>query len=323
MSPSVSVPEKALEHWSSMYVTYRYRSNVALWWPASGEDIDFGWLPRKPGKAVQLELKTTTVAGAWRHDVRVDLGQLWEYLQRPLGHQPFYAFPKPEWDGYLTAVADANGRPVTELGFARSGARWWFADWMVLLTAEEVAAVLRQELAAHGSADRDTRKRLVRFDLRNSTGSPAVTWGSSGVTASTVGWRQFWSELEECGRPRWPQLIRLPERVARTRGPYLPSQVAWLLREAANTAADSRWDDEPFVTLVPDAHGNFQIAAVPAADYGEPDQGRSDPLADSESSQRDDPSADEDGAGEASQHRLVVFIEAQALFGGRSRPRRG
>jgi hypothetical protein len=194
---------------------------------------------------------------------------------------------------------------------------------MVLLTAEEVAAVLRQELAAHGSADRDTRKRLVRFDLRNSTGSPAVTWGSSGVTASPVGWRQFWSELEECGRPRWPQLIRLPERVARTRGPYLPSQVAWLLREAANTAADSRWDDEPFVTLVPDADGNFQIAAVPAADYGEPDQGRSDPLADSESSQRDDPSADEDGAGEASQHRLVVFIEAQALFGGRSRPRRG
>jgi len=150
-------------------------------------------------------------------------------------------------------------------------------------------------------------------------------WGSSGVTATPVGWRQFWSELEECGRPRWPQLIRLPERVARTQGPYLPSQVVWLLQEAANTAADSRWDDEPFVTLAPDADGNFQIATAPAGDDGESGQGRSDPLTDNpgDSGQEDDPSADEDGAGEASQHRLVVFIEAQALFGGRSRPRRG
>jgi threonine dehydrogenase-like Zn-dependent dehydrogenase len=42
-------------------------------------------LPTRPGKAVQLELKTTTVAGAGLHDVSVDLGQLWEYRQRPLG----------------------------------------------------------------------------------------------------------------------------------------------------------------------------------------------------------------------------------------------
>jgi hypothetical protein len=146
MPPSVSVPEKTLEHWSSQYVTYRYRSNVALWWPANGEDINVGWLPRKPGKAIQLELKTTMVAGAWRHNVIVDLGQLQEYLQRPLGHQPFYAFPKPDWDGYLTAEAATHGRPVTELGFSRSGAGWWFVDWMVLLTPEHVAKVLRPEL---------------------------------------------------------------------------------------------------------------------------------------------------------------------------------
>jgi hypothetical protein len=82
---SVSVPEKTLEHWSSQYVTYLYRSWAALWWPTRGEDIDVRLLPTRPGRAVQLELKTTTVAGVGLHDVSVDLGQLWEYRQRPLG----------------------------------------------------------------------------------------------------------------------------------------------------------------------------------------------------------------------------------------------
>jgi hypothetical protein len=144
MPRSVSVPEKTLEHWSSQYLTYRYQSWAALWWPARGEDIDVRWLPARPGKAVQLELKTTTVIRPGLHDVMVDLGQLWEYCQRPLGRQPFYAFPRPDsdWDGNLTAAAIAEGRAVTELGFSRSGPGWWFADWMVVLTAAQVADVL-------------------------------------------------------------------------------------------------------------------------------------------------------------------------------------
>jgi hypothetical protein len=72
MPPSVSVPEKTLEHWSSQYVTYLYYSWAALWWPTRGQDIDVRLLPTRPGKAVQLELKTTTVAGAGLHDVWVD-----------------------------------------------------------------------------------------------------------------------------------------------------------------------------------------------------------------------------------------------------------
>ncbi len=71
-------PEKTLEHWSSQYVIYLYRSMAALWWPASGQDIDVRWLPARPGKAVQLELKTTTVVRPGVHDVMVDLGQLRE-----------------------------------------------------------------------------------------------------------------------------------------------------------------------------------------------------------------------------------------------------
>ena len=62
----------------------RYRSKCSLWWPAAGEDVDFRVLPDQPGKAVQLELKTTVSSGA-NQDVMIDLGQLWEYLQRPAG----------------------------------------------------------------------------------------------------------------------------------------------------------------------------------------------------------------------------------------------
>ena len=99
----------------------------------------------------------------------MDLGQLWDYRQRSPGRQPFYAFPWPDWDGTLDVVAIAEGRAVTELGFSRSGSGWWFADWMVVLTPAQVAAVLHDELEAHGSEERGIRKPLVKFDVSNST----------------------------------------------------------------------------------------------------------------------------------------------------------
>jgi hypothetical protein len=264
MPHSVSVPEKTLKHWSSPYITYRYRSKVALWWPARGEDIDFGRLPERPGKAVQLELKTTTVVGDGIHDLMVDLGQLWQYRQRPLGHQPFYAFPRPDsdWGGNLAAAAIAKGRAVTELGFARSGSGWWFADWMIVLTAAEVAAVLHKELAAHGSK-KPKKERLVRFDHSK----PGPVWGS-GTHPAPVGWREFWPALEHCGRIGWPQLIRLPARLTRTRGPYPTSQVAEMLREAAEMPAGQGDTGEPLVTLEPDADGTFQVTLVPTDNAG-------------------------------------------------------
>lgn len=292
MPQLVSVPEKTLEHWASLYVTYRYHSNAALWWPASGEDIDFRCLPNRPGKAVQLELKTTKVAGAGLHDVRVDLGQLWEYRQRPLGHQPFYVFPWPDWHGNLAAAADAKGRPVTELAFRRGGRGWWFADWLVLLTAAQVAAVLCKELADHGSRDRGSTERLVRFDLKNSQ----VTWGSgAAVRPSVVRWLDFWAALEQCGEAGWPQLIQLPARIVRDKGPYLPSEAARMLRQAA--AFDSREWGRELVRLEPDEDGNYQIAPAPVGHPGEP---RADMTGD-------------DGTDEVYDNRQIVFLDARAL----------
>jgi hypothetical protein len=109
--------------------------------------------------------------GKWH--VLVDLGHLWDYSRRSLGHQPYYAFPRPGWRGNLAEAASAEGLSVTELGLARSG-DWWFANWLGLLTTAEVAAVLHRELAAHGSRKRGIKERLVRFDLDRST----VTWGA-------------------------------------------------------------------------------------------------------------------------------------------------
>lgn len=294
MPQPVSVPEKTLEHWSSQYITYRYRSNAALWWPASGEDIDVQSLPQLPGKAVQLELKTTTPTSSGFHEVKVDLGQLWEYRQRPLGNQPFYVFPRPDWAGNLKAVAIAQGHAVTELAFSRSGRTWWFADWMVVLSAAEVATVLQPELTAHSSRRRGTRERLVEFD---STKPMHPTWGPShsarAAPKGLIGWLDFWSELEQCGRVGWPQLIRLPARIVQQRVPLPRSQVAGMLQEAAGMLA-IQWDpNEPLVTLEPDADASYQITPDTRGNVGRPDDERRDEIGD---------------------HRQIVFLDARALL---------
>jgi hypothetical protein len=89
----VSVPEKTLEHWSSQYINNRFHTHVALWWPARGEDIKVRWLPARPGKAVQLELKTTTVTGSMSHEVRVDLGAWKSTVNADLDISRFTCFP--------------------------------------------------------------------------------------------------------------------------------------------------------------------------------------------------------------------------------------
>jgi hypothetical protein len=305
MTQSVSVPEKTLEHWSSLYLTYRYRSQASLWWPTRGEDIDVQMLPTTPGKAVQLELKTTTPAGTGLHDANVDLGQLWEYSHKRLGRQPFYAFPRPDWDGNLAALARTQQprKEVTELAFRRSGPQWWFADWMVVLTTGHVADVLRRELNVHGSRTRGSGKRLVRFDVKN----PANTvWGDPASPAAppeVINWLDFWYELEQCGRHDWPQLIRLPELLvdrrrndpAKDLGVYTREEVAVMLRQAADFPRRERNGTVPLVTLEPVADGVYRIAEELS---DEPDQ----------------PEPGNDAIGAPDDNRQVVFLDSRTLF---------
>jgi hypothetical protein len=258
MPGSVAVPEKTLEHWSSQYIQAIYRTKAGLWWPATGQDIDFRGLPARPGKAVQLELKTLTIAGTSVYEVHVDLGQLWEYVHKPRGHQPFYAFPhpRPGWDGFLHDVAATEGQPATEAGFSRSGRGLWFAKWMVVLPPTVVASVLGQELTQHGSRDRGTRRLLVRFDRGK------ASWGSGASDPEVIAWRDFWPQIERCGRPGWPQLIRLPARILRIRNPYSPEQVLALLRTASEEG-EAAYQEEQLVTLEPASDGYYQIPAAP------------------------------------------------------------
>ncbi|MGW1341355.1 hypothetical protein ACWCOV_09900 [Kribbella sp. NPDC002412] len=289
MAASVSVPEKTLEHWVSQYVTYRFKSRAALWWPAAGEDVDVAWLPARPGKAVQLELKTTKLVGVHKQDVLVDLGQLWDYCRRPLGLQPFYVFPRPDWGGELATVARHNGVPVTELAFRRSGEGWWFADWMVVLTTAEVADILSTELRRHGSPKRGEKRCLVRYDTAGKT----ETWGSGGPRRpAAMSWLDFWDTLLRCGQADWPQLVRLPAQSLVTgRAWYPPEEALRLLRAAARQ--EQRQQD--LVTLVP-SDGGFLVAADEDHSLGDADW----------------PAAADGGVED---HRQVVFLDAAALKG--------
>jgi hypothetical protein len=295
----VSVPEKTLEHWSSQYITYRYRSRAALWWPAAGEDINIHVLPARPGKAVQLELKSTTVVRPGVHEVRIDLGQLWDYCQRHPRLQPFYAFPRPDpgWNGMLTAEAAASGRAVTELAFARSGPGWWFADWMIVMTPADVARMLHKELTAHGSRKRKKTAVLVTFEN-------AVPRWKSGGPSSLIKWRDLWPELEACGRPEWPQLILLPARLLEAKRPLRHGDIANALREAAGVVAEAPDPNEPYIALAADDNGFYKVLPDEPAVFGSP--GRVGQL------------GAEVPAG-ASDNRQIVFLDALAL---RDKPRR-
>ncbi|MFC5102250.1 hypothetical protein [Kibdelosporangium philippinense] len=98
-----SIPEKTLEHWTSIYLSNRF-PNAALWWPASGEDV-LAELPRLaasgPGKTLALELKTTEADGA-DHVLEIDTHPLTRYLTPPFGPPlpVYYVFPTPHWTGH-------------------------------------------------------------------------------------------------------------------------------------------------------------------------------------------------------------------------------
>jgi hypothetical protein len=295
----VSVPEKTLEHWSSQYINNRFHTHTALWWPARGEDIQVRWLPARPGKVVQLELKTTTVTGPRSHEVRVDLGQLEEYRQRRLGYQPFYVFPWPDWHGKLEDNAAAWGPPVTELAFSRSGAGWWFADWMVVMTTRQVAAVLDTELKKHGSTQRKKTESLVQFEVTISPNGKRwtkATWGPGKVEIDpdpVIGWTGFWTELKRCGRTGWPQLIRLPAWMLESEGPYEHDQLASLFKHSlTNPSADQPDREVRFVTLEPDGDGNYFAVRADGEVAGA--------------------TADVTGGG-AEDHRTVVFLDGSEV----------
>ncbi|MFE9579466.1 hypothetical protein ACFYO1_23975 [Nocardia sp. NPDC006044] len=251
----VSVPEKTLEHWVSQYILYRFRSRAAMWWPVAGVDIDVRNLPLRPGKAVSFEVKTATLgSNPSRHHIYVDLGQLWEYSLKPLGEQPFYVFPLPDWPGPLDTYARSKGKHVSDLAFRRSGPGWWFADWMTVMTTAEVAGVLRKELSAHSSGRRK-KTRLLTIEV-GQAGRRKFLW-AAGAPPQRFWWRDFWDELVQCGRQGWPQRILLPARLIPEDRETFSYETVWELLVGARYSPES----EPVAALYPE-EGGYALAFI-------------------------------------------------------------
>jgi len=270
MAGRVFVPEKTLEHWASQYITHRYSSKASLWWPVRGQDIDVGSLPARPGKGIQIEMKTATMSRLNTYEVLIDLGQLFDYKSRPLALQPFYVFPLPpsclHWHGDLSTVASRSRQAVTELAFARSGRGLWFADWLVVLPTADVASLLSSALSRHGSPKRGTKARLVQF---NGCKPRQVHWGVTGGNPypAITPWLDFWRSLEACGGPAWPQFVRVPRRLlpAPPRG-ITRREMAEALGRSNSDKNGTTHESEDFVTLAPDADDQWTVMELPHTD---------------------------------------------------------
>jgi hypothetical protein len=104
-----------------------------------------------------------------------------------------------------------------------------------------------------------------------------------------IRWRDFWPALDQCGQAGWPQLIRVPGRLIDFKRAYPHQEVVWMFRAEEDVLSGGPDINEPFVTLEPDADGNYQVTEDPSDGFDRPAAGRSE------------------------DHRLVVFLDARAL----------
>lgn len=233
-----SIPEKTLEHWSSMYMVNRF-PNASLWWPADGEDIAFDLLQTaaggdgKPGKVLLLEMKTTEwLPKLKQHRLTVDLDQLDKYLNSPrnLDLPVFYVFPVPFWDGAFSAPSTAM--PVTGTLYPpdwwRQKADYlpyslgyeWFGNWLYVLPAELVAKALpsgwtsklknkriNEVLAATRQGKRPPssvacNENLFALPPRVPVDTTATFWENALSALSPAEtpqrWRDFWQQVQTC-----------------------------------------------------------------------------------------------------------------------------
>ena len=280
----VSVPEKTLENWATQYLAYRYRAKASMWWPARGEDLTTS-TPTKPGKLTLIEYKTSTVRAGGRHEVLVELGQLSDYLARRRSLRPFYAFPLPWWsDALLTSV----GPGAWQAAYSRSGALW-FARWMHIMTADEVGSVLSVELTRFRSSGAKEKKvPLVEVDA--TTGATIWAPDSSALPwLSTWRWLDFWPQIDRCGIPGWPGLVRVPRRLLPSGRRFSRAVVMRALADVAS--APENFSDDASILLEPSDSALYEVVELI------------------------DPRTDDSARGTGESHgEQAVFIDASALI---------
>lgn len=208
----VSVPEKTLEHWLSIHLTYRYRAKVSLWWPSSREDISVSNLPLVPGKQFWLEVKTVTWrASAGVHSLKVNLWQLAKYgdpARNPMGVPDYYVFPAPPFDGHMTdpGLAWLAGRDKSWFGFQSKSGDDWFARWTWVIPGRELRRLLTTELANWSASGGDKR---AQFEIASVAGG-GLTWVVPPAKSGLLTWHNFLELMDTCGRRGWGSLMATP-----------------------------------------------------------------------------------------------------------------
>lgn len=174
------------------------------------------------------------------------------------------------------------------------------------MTTKQVAGVLRQDLNAYNRRDRGKSSCLVQFDISD---PDKPVWGdpaSPSPPSEVLGWSQFWSELDECGRDEWPQLIRVPRLVLGRwrRSPrrdeeeelYPRFELVEMFRQSEQLLAELQGRALELETLEPDGTGNFRVAPGSPVSIAGSEPG------------------DDDRASEPEDRRQVVFINSRGLF---------
>lgn len=191
-----SIPEKTFEHWCAMHLSYRYRAHLQMWWPSSTADIDVAGGPLAPGKRVWLELKTTEWnAKKDRHDLYIDLGQLYAYGLNPI--PDYYVFPVPPWVDVLGAGGSLtwlSGLDRTAIAYQSQSGDLWFAEWTFVVSGKVLRRALRAELAGLPTPP---KKKTVRLAEINGGALAWVPGTMQGV--HLIQWHDFWAQMESCG----------------------------------------------------------------------------------------------------------------------------
>lgn len=221
-----AIPEKTLEHWSSMYLARRF-PRCQLWWPSIGEDISIESLPGRPGKSVLLEVKTTDWSTSrWEHRLTIDVDQLRKYQLSPI--PVYYVLPMPPWQSVLSdGHAWLAGRPRSDLLNPGSG---WFGDWIYVARAQTLWTWL---------AARHTQRSATLFSNAGGPNDPATIWP---VLRPWWTWSTFWDTMARCGSGQMPALLSV---LANSSGPSDTWQSrSSLIRRLGRTEADPGADLE-------------------------------------------------------------------------------
>lgn len=238
-----SLPEKTLEHWCSIHLTYRYRAKLLMWWPTMREDIAVRALRGVWGKQFWLELKTTEWnASARRHDLEINLGQLKAYGNHAT--PDYYVFPTPPWNGVLGDRASRKWLKVERerLAYETHSDAQWFTQWTHVVPGAVLRRNLRKELR---SVKAGVKTPLRIAEIKGGVLQPI---GPALVGAPTLPWRSFWAYMDACGDDVWTSEFIVPRGTVRSRTAGIPrNQLVAALRLAR----------EEKRTPAPDETGDF------------------------------------------------------------------